>query len=320
MPISRRTFIASSVATAALIGGGHASPPRHDCRIFGIGGGGLRSLRVIAPIVDGLAEVTAVSTDRQELVHSTVDRQVPLAFELSGGLGAGSNPDYGREAALLEAEQLRRRMEGADSVILVGGLGGGTATGGMPVLAELGRSVAKRTIAVATMPFYFEGKRRREQTTGGLLALADTADLLIPLPLQALAPYGEERLSMKEAFGRADRVVAQVTDAARVLAMLAERGVVAEPRGRGGAGVGVEVDPIRAVHAACRSPLLAVGPGPPDGVLVHLRGLAPSDEEAAEIEAFVSRGVGVDRVLVASSARASGSSTATVLVFDSAQT
>ncbi len=314
--ISRRTFLASSAAaslTAGVLAGGHGALPPHDCRIVGVGGGGLRSLSAIGPLVGDLAQVIAVSTDRQDLVRASAPRQHLLAPELTGGLGAGSNPEVGREAALTDAATLRELMRGADSVVLVGGLGGGTATGAMPVLAELGSGVTGRTIAVATMPFWFEGKRRREQTTGGLFGLRDTADLLIPLPLQALAPYGDGRIGLKEVFAKADRVVARVTDTARLLSLLAVRGVVPEPRGRGGAGVGAHSDPLEAVAAAFRSPLM-MGPVRPEAALVHLRGRSVDDRGAEELRATVREVTGIERVVLAQSAGDRDGCEATALV------
>ena len=306
--ISRRTFLAASAASAALAGVslpiGPDHLPGHRVRVFGVGGGGMNALRAIQPLVTGLADVVALNTDVQDLHKTAAPYKHQLGAELTKGLGAGANPEMGRRAALGDRQVLRELVEGASTVLLVAGLGGGTGTGALPAMAELAREANARAIAVVSLPFWFEGRRRLARAQEGLASLNDVADVVIPLPNQALIAHASGPTTMKSAFQLADQTTALVTDAMRVTAMLSGNGAMLSlsRRGLGGAGVGAGTDPRSAVVNALQSPMMEDLDASPNEVLVHLRGLSPTPEGVRGLRSLVRGRLGSVPVAVAQSA------------------
>ena len=178
-------------------------------KVIGVGGGGNNAVNTM--IAGGLTgvEFIAVNTDAQDLRRSLAPRRFQLGGQLTKGLGAGANPEVGREAALEDKERLAELVVGADMVFVTAGMGGGTGTGAAPVLAQLAREHGALTVGVVTRPFWFEGKKRRRQAEEGIEALKGVVDTLITIPNQRLIAMASDRTTMKEAFNLADQVLLQ---------------------------------------------------------------------------------------------------------------
>jgi cell division protein FtsZ len=178
-------------------------------KVIGVGGGGGNAVNTM--ISAGLTgvEFIAMNTDSQDLQRSLAPRRFQLGSQLTKGLGAGANPEVGREAALEDRDRVAELVVGADMVFVTAGMGGGTGTGAAPVIAQVARECGSLTVAVVTRPFFFEGKRRRRQAQEGIEALTANVDTLITIPNQRLVAMASERTSMKEAFRMADEVLLQ---------------------------------------------------------------------------------------------------------------
>ena len=178
-------------------------------KVIGVGGGGGNAVNTM--ISAGLTgvEFIAMNTDAQDLKRSLANRRFQLGTQLTKGLGAGANPEVGREAALEDRDRIAELVVGADMVFVTAGMGGGTGTGAAPVIAQVARECGALTVAVVTRPFFFEGKRRRRQAEEGIEAMGQNVDTLITIPNQRLVAMASERTSMKEAFRMADEVLLQ---------------------------------------------------------------------------------------------------------------
>ncbi len=176
-------------------------------KIVGVGGGGNNALNtMIASNLTGV-EFIAANTDAQALAANLSPMKVQLGANLTKGLGAGANPEIGRKAALEDVEMIREILKGADMVFITAGLGGGTGTGGAPVIAEVAREMGALTVAIVTKPFHFEGKKRMKQAEEGLANLKMTADALITIPNQRLLSISGKNMTLLEAFKKADEVL-----------------------------------------------------------------------------------------------------------------
>jgi len=181
----------------------------HSARIkvIGIGGGGGNAVNtMIAYNLQGV-DFIAANTDTQALGASSSPIKIQLGAEVTKGLGAGANPDVGKMAAMETKELLRQHMEGADMVFITAGLGGGTGTGGAPIVAELAKEMGALTVAVVTRPFEFEGKQRNMHAEEGVAELRCTVDTLIVVPNQRLLSLGGRNLSLLDAFKKADDIL-----------------------------------------------------------------------------------------------------------------
>ncbi|MBW2056108.1 MAG: cell division protein FtsZ [Deltaproteobacteria bacterium] len=176
-------------------------------KIIGIGGGGCNALNTM--IEAGLAGVDfiAANTDAQALATSKAPIRIQLGARLTKGLGSGANPKVGKEAAEEAMDQIRDVLDGADMVFVTAGLGGGTGTGGAPIVAEEAKKLGALTVAIVTKPFLFEGKLRQKQAEEGIVNLRRTADTLITIPNQRLLGIGGKTMSLVEAFKKADEVL-----------------------------------------------------------------------------------------------------------------
>jgi len=184
---------------------------RHSAkiRVIGVGGGGGNAVnRMIAAKVEGV-EFMAANTDLQALRASQAPVKIQLGAKLTKGLGAGANPEIGRRAALEDTEKIIDALEGADMVFVTAGLGGGTGTGGAPIVAGLARELGALTVAVVTKPFAFEGKRRMAQAEQGLAELGEAVDTVICIPNERLMQYVDRGTSFFEAFRIADDILRQ---------------------------------------------------------------------------------------------------------------
>ncbi len=176
-------------------------------KVIGIGGGGGNAVNtMISYNLKGVDFIVA-NTDTQALGASISPIKVQLGAEATKGLGAGANPDVGKQAAMETKDRLREHLEGADMVFITAGLGGGTGTGGAPVIAEICKELGVLTVAVVTKPFQFEGKRRNYQAEEGVDELRRIVDTLIVVPNQRLLSIGGRNLSLLEAFKKADDIL-----------------------------------------------------------------------------------------------------------------
>jgi len=176
-------------------------------KVIGIGGGGSNAVNtMISYNLQGVDFIVA-NTDTQALGASTSPIKIQLGSEVTKGLGAGANPEVGRQAATETKDRLQEHLEGADMVFITAGLGGGTGTGGAPVIAEICKDLNVLTVAVVTKPFQFEGKRRNYQAEEGVDELRRIVDTLIVVPNQRLLSLGGRNLSLLEAFKKADDIL-----------------------------------------------------------------------------------------------------------------
>src|SRR5579864_521843 len=178
-------------------------------KVMGVGGGGGNAInRMIAARLEGV-EFMVANTDLQALSISNAPIKIQLGAKLTKGLGAGANPDVGRRAALEDTEKIIEVLEGADMVFITAGLGGGTGTGGAPIVAGLAREMGALTVAVVTKPFAFEGKRRMIQAEQGLSELSEHVDTVICIPNERLMQFVDKGTSFFEAFRIADDILRQ---------------------------------------------------------------------------------------------------------------
>src|ERR1700681_408471 len=183
--------------------------PKTKIRVFGVGGGG--SNAVARMLDEGLSgvEFCVLNTDVQALAVSPVPNQLAIGSKITHGLGAGSNPAVGRQAALEDTERIIDLLEGADMVFVTAGLGGGTGTGAAPVVASLAKELGALTVAVVTKPFSFEGPKRRKQAEQGLSELGGVADTVIAIPNDRLLDQASPDTSIFDGFRLADDVLRQ---------------------------------------------------------------------------------------------------------------
>jgi len=178
-------------------------------KVVGVGGGGVNAVnRMIEAELRGV-EFIAVNTDAQALLMSDADVKLDIGRNLTRGLGAGADPIKGRQAAEDHADEIEEVLKGSDMVFVTAGEGGGTGTGGAPVVARIARSLGALTIGVVTRPFGFEGARRKSQAEDGIVALRDEVDTLIVIPNDKLLEMTDHQVSILDAFRQADQVLLQ---------------------------------------------------------------------------------------------------------------
>lgn len=178
-------------------------------KVVGVGGGGVNSVnRMIEEELRGV-EFIAVNTDAQALLMSDADVKLDIGRDLTRGLGAGADPEKGRQAAEDHAEDIEEALKGADMVFVAAGEGGGTGTGGAPVVARIARSLNALTVGVVTRPFSFEGRSRAQRAEDGIAQLRSEVDTLIVIPNDKLLEMADTRVSMLDAFKQADQVLMQ---------------------------------------------------------------------------------------------------------------
>ena len=178
-------------------------------KVIGVGGGGSNAVnRMIAAQVKGV-EFIVVNTDLQALKMSNAPVKIQIGQKLTGGLGAGANPEVGRKAALEDTEKIIETLEGADMVFVTAGLGGGTGTGAAPILASLAAELGALTVAIVTKPFAFEGRKRGLQAEQGLAELKMCVDTVITIPNERLLQTVQRGTSLQDAFRTADDILRQ---------------------------------------------------------------------------------------------------------------
>jgi cell division protein FtsZ len=252
-------------------------------KVVGVGGGGVNAVnRMIEHGLKGV-EFIAVNTDAQALLMSDADVKLDVGRELTRGLGAGAQPDVGRKAAEDHRDEIEEVLKGADMVFVTAGEGGGTGTGGAPVIASISRKLGALTIGVVTRPFSFEGKKRATQADDGIDALRAECDTLIVIPNDRLLQISDHNVSVMDAFRSADQVllsgVQGITDLITTpgLINLDFADVKSVMSGAGSAlmGIGAARGDSRARQAAeiaIASPLLEASMDGAHGVLLSIQG------------------------------------------------
>ncbi|WP_129339221.1 cell division protein FtsZ [Cellulomonas endophytica] len=252
-------------------------------KVVGIGGGGVNAVnRMIEVGLKGV-EFIAINTDAQALLMSDADVKLDVGRELTRGLGAGADPEVGRKAAEDHAEEIEDVLRGADMVFVTAGEGGGTGTGGAPVVARIARSLGALTIGVVTRPFTFEGRRRGVQADTGIDALRAEVDTLIVIPNDRLLSISDRSVSVLDAFHSADQVllsgVQGITDLITTPGLInldfADVKSVMQDAGSALMGIGFARGDDRAVQAAemaISSPLLEASIDGAHGVLLSIQG------------------------------------------------
>ncbi|MFC6062368.1 cell division protein FtsZ [Streptomyces ochraceiscleroticus] len=252
-------------------------------KVVGIGGGGVNAInRMIEVGLKGV-EFIAINTDAQALLMSDADVKLDVGREMTRGLGAGANPDVGRKAAEDHREEIEEVLKGADMVFVTAGEGGGTGTGGAPVVANIARSLGALTIGVVTRPFTFEGRRRANQAEDGIAQLREEVDTLIVIPNDRLLSISDRQVSVLDAFKSADQVllsgVQGITDLITTPGLInldfADVKSVMSEAGSALMGIGSARGDDRAVAAAemaISSPLLEASIDGARGVLLSISG------------------------------------------------
>ena len=288
-------------------------------KVVGIGGGGVNAVnRMIEVGLKGV-EFIAINTDAQALLMSDADVKLDVGRELTRGLGAGADPEVGKKAAEDHAEEIEDVLRGADMVFVTAGEGGGTGTGGAPVVARIARALGALTVGVVTRPFTFEGRRRAVQADSGIENLRDEVDTLIVIPNDRLLSMSDRNVSAIAAFHSADQVlhsgVQGITDLITTpgLINLDFADVKSVMQGAGSALMGIgsargEDRAVQAAELAISSPLLEASIDGAHGVLLSIQGgsdlglfevheAARLVQEAAHPEANIIFGTVIDDAL-----------------------
>ena len=273
-------------------------------QVIGVGGGGNNTInRMIEHGTQGV-EFIAVNTDMQAIKLSQAETKMQIGVTLTRGLGAGANPEIGKKAVEESKETLRRKMKGADMVIVTAGMGGGTGTGAAPAIAEIARELGILTIGVVTYPFTFEGRKRASQAEAGIAAMKKAVDTLIVIPNDRLLEIIDKNTPMLEAFREADHVLRQtiqgISDVITVPGLInvdfADVKTIMSNKGSALIGIGSARGNNRAADAAKKaisSPLFGTGTSidQAQGVLIKITGGTNVSlyevQEAADIIASV---------------------------------
>ena len=253
-------------------------------KVIGIGGGGSNAVNTMITASLSGVDFMVANTDAQSLEASEATVRIQLGDLVTKGLGAGANPEIGRRAALEDQEKIREYLDGSDMIFITAGMGGGTGTGGAPVLARVAREVGALTVGVVTKPFLFEGKKRMRQAEDGIEELKQNVDTLIVIPNQRLLSIAAKTTTMLEAFHKADDVLLQAVrgisdliitpglinlDFADVRTVMAEMGLAL----MGAASASGENRAIEAAQKAISSPLLEdISIQGARGVLINITG------------------------------------------------
>ena len=252
-------------------------------KVVGIGGGGVNAVnRMIDAGLKGV-EFIAINTDAQALLMSDADVKLDIGRQLTRGLGAGSDPEIGRQAAEEHRDEIEEMLKGADMVFITAGKGGGTGTGGAPVVAEIAKSIGALTIGVVTRPFGFEGRQRAVRAETGIQKLREKVDTLITIPNDRLLTVSNDKTSMVNAFKVADEVLLQgvqgITDLITTPGLIntdfADVKAVMSSAGTAIMGIGTASGDDRATVAArsaITSPLLEASIEGARGILLNIKG------------------------------------------------
>jgi cell division protein FtsZ len=287
-------------------------------KVIGVGGGGGNAVnRMIMAGIKGV-EFLVANTDVQAMRNALAPVKIQIGGKLTKGLGAGANPEIGKQAALEDTDRILEALSGADMIFITTGMGGGTGTGAAPIIASLAAELGALTVAVVTKPFNFEGKRRRVQAEQGIRGLRDTVDTLITIPNERLLNFVERGTSLNDAFKIADDILRQavqgisdlITVPGEINLDFADVKTIMHGMGMALMGTGISSGEHRAVEAAQRaisSPLLEEASiegakgvlinitGGPDMTLFEVHEAASIIQEAADEEANIIFGTVIDQ-------------------------
>lgn len=255
-----------------------------NIKVIGIGGGGSNAVTTMMGSGMSGVQFIVANTDRQALEASPAPGKIQLGRELTKGLGAGANPEIGKRAAIESYNDIAEKLEGSDMVFVTAGMGGGTGTGGAPVVAKIARELGALTVGVVTRPFSFEGKRRKKHADQGLAELRENVDTLIVIPNQKLLAIAGERTPLLDTFKKADEVLLQACqgiadlinirglinlDFADIKTVMANKGMALMGTGRASG----ENRAVEAATAAISSPLLEnVSIDGATGIIINVTG------------------------------------------------
>ena len=285
------------------------SKQRATIKVVGTGGGGNNTIDRISEVGISGAEAIAVNTDAQDLLYTNADKKILIGRDITKGMGAGSNPKLGEEAARENEQDIKQALQGADMVFITCGLGGGTGSGSAPVIAETAKKMGALTVGVVTMPFAMEGQRRYENATMGLEKLEQIVDTLIVIPNDKLLELAPD-LPLHTAFKVADEIL---TNAVKGIAELVTKaGLVnldfadirAVMKGGGVALIGVgesdsENRAVEAVEKAISNPLLDVDITNANGALINVAGGEDMTlDEARKVVEAVSERLADDAIII----------------------
>ena len=288
-------------------------------KVVGVGGGGCNAVNSI--VESGLQGVTfiAVNTDRQALVKCKAEVKIQIGEKVSGGRGAGANPEIGQKAAEESLDEIKSHLQDADMVFVTAGMGGGTGTGAAPIIAKASMDCGALTVAVVTKPFSFEGKKRWNRAAKGIQYLSNFVDSLVIIPNDRLIDSSEKNTTMLEAFAMADDVLRQgvqgiselISSYSLINVDFADVKTIMEGRGVAHMGVGIgsgenKVDD--AVKNAINSPLLETSIDGAKSILLYVRGgydmgmldissIAERIQDEADPDANIIFGAAVDEEL-----------------------
>jgi cell division protein FtsZ len=252
-------------------------------RVVGVGGAGVNAVnRMVEAEIEGI-EFLAINTDLQSLQVSAAHETLHIGDGVTRGLGSGSNPELGRQAAVEEYDRIKAMLRGSDMVFIAAGAGGGTGTGAAPVVAQISRELGALTVGIVTRPFQFEGTRRREQAEVGITALAAEVDTLIVVPNNRLLSVLDRNTSMVEAFRVADDVLRQgvqgISDLVTLPGLInldfADVRTIMSDAGNALLGIGLGMGERRAIDAAeqaVSSPLLETSMDGAHSILLSITG------------------------------------------------
>ena len=288
-------------------------------RVIGVGGGGGNAVnRMITTGVRGI-DFIAINTDKQALNYSAATMKLQMGQKITGGLGCGSNPEVGRKAAQESEEEIRKMLEGTNMVFITAGMGGGTGTGGAPIVAQIAKEMGILTVGVVTRPFSFEGKKRIEQAIAGIADLREQVDALVVIPNERLKLVSEQKITFKNAFEVADSVLHQAVQSISELMTVPglinldfnDVATIMRNAGYAHMGVGRASGKDKATEAAkmaIASPLLETSIEGARGVLLNITGspdigleeieeAATMVQQAAHPDAHIIFGAAVDEKL-----------------------
>ena len=272
-----------------------------NIKVVGVGGGGGNAVnRMIVTNVRGV-DFIAINTDNQTLLHSSATVKVPIGEKVTKGLGAGAKPEIGEQAASESVDEIKQVLTGADMVFVTCGMGGGTGTGGAPVVAKIARELGCLTVGVVTKPFRFEAKKRMQNALNGIDKLAQNVDTLIVIPNDKLLEIVDRRTTMPEALKRADEVLQQavqgITDLINQPALInldfADVQTVMTNGGIAHIGIGEakgDDKALEAVQQAVESPLLETSIKGAKNVIINIRGdisLMDANDAASYVQEMV---------------------------------
>ncbi len=290
-----------------------------NIKVVGVGGGGGNAVnRMISSGIRGV-DFIAVNTDKQALNYSAATIKMAVGEKLTKGLGAGSNPEIGRKAAEESAEELKKVLESSNMVFITAGMGGGTGTGAAPVIAQIAKEMGILTVGIVTRPFAFEGKKRTDQATAGIMQLKEEVDALVTIPNERLKYVSEQKITLQNAFEVADSVLLQAVQSISELITVpglinldfADVSTIMRNAGYAHMGMGRASGKDKAEEAAkmaIQSPLLETSIAGARGVILNITGspdigleeveqAAAMVQTAAHPEAHIIFGAAIDENL-----------------------